>query len=418
MQKVSAQRQRITRALTGALAGLPEAARPLYVSVSGVDDLQPDARGEVDDGSPLRESPVGFAHIGLPVRRIIDSAGIASAFACLGTVCGPGKTFADVILPRIARGTWRVVDGGNNRVSLVHVEDAARALLHLAALPRAELEGRSFAVADGAAQTASEIFGYAAELLGAPAPGSVPRWLARWVAGKVAVETLGRDLRALPRALARTGFGFRYPDAREGLSATLAALGLEPGAGRKRPQRVWPLALLALAAIVYENASGGPLSIPWLARRAHGLPILDARLHYAPGDVWSLLSALGAGGRHSYLTLLWTVDLVLPALFALALSRAISRGPLARWKPLAWLAGCSDYAENIAISALLLGYPARREWLALLAALLTSVKFALYASAALAALATPLLARRDVRRAAAAGATPRRALAPGRERHP
>src|SRR6516164_3760327 len=78
--------------------------RPLLLSVSGVDDLAPDTRGRVDDGSPLRTTPTGFSHVGVPVRRLVEASGVAAAFLHLGTVYGPGKSFAASIFPRLARG--------------------------------------------------------------------------------------------------------------------------------------------------------------------------------------------------------------------------------------------------------------------------------------------------------------------------
>ena len=84
------------------------------------------------------------------------------------------------------------------------------------------------------------------------------------------------------------------------------------------------------------------------------------RLGYSENAVHLLFDALGETGRRAYLNLLWTVDLILPALFGLFLSTAIRRGAFRRlsWIPL--LASVCDYAENIAITPTLIALSAPR----------------------------------------------------------
>ena len=66
---------------------------------------------------------------------------------------------------------------------------------------------------------------------------------------------------------------------------------------------------------------------------------------------------------------------------------AIGAGSFLRWRRLALAAAVADYFENIAISALILGYPDLHPSLAALAAVLTAAKFSLYALATGAAVA-------------------------------
>src|SRR5205085_12034722 len=58
---MSERRQRFTAGLLEAIAMLPEAERPLLLSVSGAEDLQPDERGNIAAGSPLCSEPVAFS---------------------------------------------------------------------------------------------------------------------------------------------------------------------------------------------------------------------------------------------------------------------------------------------------------------------------------------------------------------------
>lgn len=138
---------------------------------------------------------------------------------------------------------------------------------------------------------------------------------------------------------------------------------------------------VAGAAIAAVNGLDLPLTVRRMKLLASGEPLLDLRIGYGAEEAHRLLSRLGAPGRSSYLTMLWTVDLVLPALFGIALWVAIGAGPLVRWRRLALAAAIADYLENIAVSALILGYPELPPALAALAAVLTAVKFSVYALA-------------------------------------
>jgi hypothetical protein len=127
---------------------------------------------------------------------------------------------------------------------------------------------------------------------------------------------------------------------------------------------------------------------------AGGEPLFDLRIGYGPEEAHRLLSRLGASGRSSYLTMLWTVDLVLPALFGIALWVAIDAGSFVRWRRLALAAAATDYLENIAISALIIGFSDLHPLLVAVAAVLTAAKFSLYALAAATAVAGLWMTRR------------------------
>ncbi len=225
MISLSAERQAMTRATLGALRSLPVEERPIFFSVSGADDLEPDAQGTISDRSLLRSHPRGFAHIGIPVRRLVEASGIAATYVYFGNlVYGPGKVFADLYVTGLKNRSARILGKGMNRVPLIHVTDAARALVHLAGLPRTELVGRTFIAMDGADTTQRELLDDTAVLMGVKRPGAVPAWLASLIAGSIAVETITLDAHADPSALLATGFHFRYPSPRQGIPATLAAL--------------------------------------------------------------------------------------------------------------------------------------------------------------------------------------------------
>jgi nucleoside-diphosphate-sugar epimerase len=225
IEKVAAERVQVTRTVVSALRQLPSSRRPLLVSVSGVSDLEPDDDGRISHRSRVVKNPTDFARIGLPVRRTVEHSAIEAAFVHLGTVYGPGKAFAARLLPDLARGKARIIGRGFNRMALVHVTDAARALLHLARTERPATAGRTWVIADGADTTQRDFMEHAASLMGGPPPRHVPVWLASLVVGRALAELLSKDSPVNPEALVATGFSFQYPSHRSGMPATVAALG-------------------------------------------------------------------------------------------------------------------------------------------------------------------------------------------------
>ena len=226
IKEISAQRQAMTRSMLDALRSLPADQRPLFISVSGADDLQPDAQNVISHDSVLRPQPRGFAHIGIPVRKLIEASGLDVAYVYFGNlVYGPGKVFADQFVNGLKNGTAHIVGKGENRLPLTHVTDAARALVHLATLAETNVAGRTFLATDGTDTTQRVLLDATADYMGVKRPGPVPAWLAALVAGSIGAETITLDIHANNSALLATGFHFTYPSYREGVPATLEALG-------------------------------------------------------------------------------------------------------------------------------------------------------------------------------------------------
>ncbi len=232
IRRVVDQRTAIAAATLEALERLPASERPVYFAVSGADDLQPDANGVISHGSPMRSSDVGFARLGLPVHRLVTGSGVDATFVHFGVmVYGAGKGFADFYVDGLRKGRAAVIGSGKNRLPLTHVSDAARALVHLAGLPREQLAGRTFLAVDGSDITQGELLDETAELMGVKAPRRVPAVIAGLVGGRVAVEAMTFDAHADISALTASGFEFRYPSPREGLPPVLAELGELDGDG-------------------------------------------------------------------------------------------------------------------------------------------------------------------------------------------
>jgi len=141
-----------------------------------------------------------------------------------------------------------------------------------------------------------------------------------------------------------------------------------------------------MGALFAENFLYFPLSVPYMKELAAGASLLDMRPGYTPSAAYHLLDVLGQAGRDAYLRLLWTIDLVLPALFGFFLSSAIRRGRFRAWGTIPLLAAVCDYAENTTITILLLRYPMHEPAFAQLASVLTVTKLVLYASGLLLAI--------------------------------
>jgi nucleoside-diphosphate-sugar epimerase len=206
----------VTRAV---LPALP--AGSLLFSISGTDDFDDEI---VSHRSPFSVRPSGFSRIGLSVRNEVVASGVPFASLHLGTVYGPGKLFASKLFPQLAKGRLPIIGDGANQLPLIHVEDAARALVHLASLETSRLRAHPWIVTDGTSTTQRELLELGARLLGAPAPRSVPRWLASLVAGSVAADSFARNVPTEPSALFQTGFELRYSSIASGLPASLARL--------------------------------------------------------------------------------------------------------------------------------------------------------------------------------------------------
>lgn len=226
MGRIASARLHMTGSVLEALDTLPASGRPHYFSVSGLDELQPDAQQRIHGGSALRARPNGFGRIGVAVRRLVIDSGLPATFVHLAHVYGPGKAFAEMIFPALARGRFPIVGPGRNRLGLIHVEDAARALVHLCEHTGNRDKPASFVVADGSQTTLEAFLNLTASLMGARAPYHVPRWLATLRSGSVMVHELTADLRPDPSALLSSGFALRYPTPAAGLPPTLAKLGL------------------------------------------------------------------------------------------------------------------------------------------------------------------------------------------------
>jgi nucleoside-diphosphate-sugar epimerase len=146
------------------------------------------------------------------IRHVEDVVGKADgAVLRYGGLYGPGATDDQVELVR--KRQFPLVGGGTGYCSWVHLDDAASATV-LAV----EQQARGvFNIVDDEPAPASEWLPYLAECAGAKRPMRVPTWLARLLAGEVAVVmmTEGRGF-SNAKAKRELGWQLRYPSWRQG----------------------------------------------------------------------------------------------------------------------------------------------------------------------------------------------------------
>jgi nucleoside-diphosphate-sugar epimerase len=144
---------------------------------------------------------------------VVKAGGAALRY---GGLYGPGAT--DDMVELVRKRQFPVVGGGVGYCSWVHLDDAASATV-LAVEQKAR---GVFNIVDDDPAPASEWLPYLAACAGAKRPMRVPKWLARLLAGQVAVTmmTQGRGF-SNARARRELGWELRYPSWRQGFKEGL-----------------------------------------------------------------------------------------------------------------------------------------------------------------------------------------------------
>ena len=149
----------------------------------------------------------------------MEASVVAAGGAVLryGGFYGPGATDDQVELVR--KRMFPLIGGGTGWFSWVHLDDAASATV-LAVEQQAK---GVFNIVDDEPAPVSEWLPYLAECVGAKPPRRIPRWVARLLAGEMAVGmvTEGRAF-SNSKAKRELGWELRYPSWRQGFRDVLA----------------------------------------------------------------------------------------------------------------------------------------------------------------------------------------------------
>lgn len=123
---------------------------------------------------------------------------------------------------------------------------------------------------------------------------------------------------------------------------------------------------------------------PYFSAQANGLPYMETKFFYTPGDLLEMAEGYGTAGRSLYVRISLSLDLLVPLLganFLTALALYLSKKPgiSSKWrKPLFALgiAMCaSDWIENLFMISILKTYPKQYLWLAVMGRVMTSIKY-------------------------------------------
>ncbi len=164
-----------------------------------------------EDPLEMLEGTKAISHL----EDVVVKAG--GAVLRYGGFYGPGAN--DDQLKLVGKRLFPLVGGATGYVSWVHVDDAASATV-LAVEQKAK---GVFNIVDDEPAPISEWLPYLAECAGAKPPRRLPRWLARLLAGEMAVGmmTEGRGF-SNAKAKRELGWELRYPSWRQGFKAELA----------------------------------------------------------------------------------------------------------------------------------------------------------------------------------------------------
>lgn len=118
---------------------------------------------------PRAMSPYGKSKLAAEEEARAHRRGIPTALLRFGMIYGPGfeQGYFDVFR-FLEKGRMRIFGDGQNRIPLVHADDAVRAVL--AALDTPQVSLREYNIVGGEAPTQEELMGMAAKALGAPPP--------------------------------------------------------------------------------------------------------------------------------------------------------------------------------------------------------------------------------------------------------
>lgn len=142
--------------------------------------------------------------------------GLPVVAAFPGWVYGPGSWFAEYVLAPLQAGKPVYgLSGPSRYTSPVHVEDCARAILHLAEVGE---PGRRYLIVDDAPVPGERLAELAAAALGVPGRGrKLPLPLLKLLVGRVISESLAYENRFSNKRLRDTSFEFRFATSEQGV---------------------------------------------------------------------------------------------------------------------------------------------------------------------------------------------------------
>lgn len=188
----------------------------LFVLPSTVWVAQPPDGSPFDEGADVRptEYHLSAANAEAFIQERARAGGFAAAILRFGWYYGADVPHTLLFRSLIKRGLLPMVGRGDSYWSVIHLDDAAGAVVRAAEVGR----GGLWHVVDDEPVMIGEFLAEFATLLGGPRPRSVPAWLARLMAGPYPAEFLTRSTRTSnARFKAELGWRPEYPGSSQGL---------------------------------------------------------------------------------------------------------------------------------------------------------------------------------------------------------
>lgn len=197
-----------------------EAGARRVISQSVAFMTEPSGPPVLDESAPLQTDPPKATRAAVESMRVLEEAtlntqGVEGVVLRYGFFYGAGQLSpGGAMAEDVRRRRLPVVGSGDGRFSFVHVDDAAAATV--LALDRGE--PGVYNVADDEPAPQREWVPGLAQIIGAKAPRHVPLWLAKRVAGPMALAAVGMRGASNSKAREQLGWSPARPTWREGFA--------------------------------------------------------------------------------------------------------------------------------------------------------------------------------------------------------
>jgi pimeloyl-[acyl-carrier protein] synthase len=228
------------------------------------------ATAAVESQQPQPKGTGPYIEPAIDLVRCYAERGYPVVLTFPGAVYGPESWLAQLILePLHRRKTIPSVRGRDPAISVIHIEDCARALLHLA--EHAE-PGESYFIADDMPVTLPDIVSIVSRLTGLdPKMRAYPAWLSKIVIGPILTDAATANCVISNEKLKATGFRLSYPTMEEGLPPVIDEWRAKHDG---KPAPATPLEKLYGRAPRLPSTNGVPMKLADLAAlplRAHAV---------------------------------------------------------------------------------------------------------------------------------------------------
>lgn len=193
----------------------------IYVSGLGVFGDPGDIT--IDENTPLKPN-TNYTKIRLEVQQYLETKckenSIHFSVAYLGEVYGDGGWFADQVISRLKKGSFRMPKSGEYYRCLVHVDDVVNSLV---VMIEKKSYDESFIITDSNPVLFKDFINFTSDNLGVKHPGSVPTFLAKTVLGGDFVKLLTTSIKTTNKKISKL-YTFQYPSYKEGVQSIISKI--------------------------------------------------------------------------------------------------------------------------------------------------------------------------------------------------